>query len=220
MDSQLDKQSDSNADSLASIQSKVADYYSKKLEDFGATPQGVDWNSEQSQTTRFGQLSKVLMSKSKFSINDLGCGYGAFLDYLESTGAEEFNYKGYDLSSSMIKAARERDRNSSHQFVEGSSLSQADYSVASGIFIVRLDVPDSEWRSFIFSTLSEMDKYSNSGFAFNMLTSYSDAEKMRPYLFYANPCQMFDYCKTRFSKQVALLHDYGLYEFTIIVRKE
>ena len=58
------------------------------------------------------------------------------------------------------------------------------------------------------------------GFSFNCLTKYSDDTKMKDYLFYADPCQLFDYCKRNFSKQVALLHDYGLYEFTIIVRKE
>ena len=29
----------------------------------------------------------------------------------------------------------------------------------------------------------------------------------------------FDFCKRNFSRNVALLHDYGLYDFTIIVRK-
>ena len=32
-------------------------------------------------------------------------------------------------------------------------------------------------------------------------------------------CEMFDVCKQPFSPRVALLHDYPLYEFTIIVRK-
>ena len=65
-----------------------------------------------------------------------------------------------------------------------------------------------------------MDETSSRGFSFNCLTKYSDAEKMMDNLFYADPCDLFDYCKWNFSKQVALLHDYGLYEFTIIVRKE
>jgi hypothetical protein len=43
---------------------------------------------------------------------------------------------------------------------------------------------------------------------------------MRADLYYADPAQVFDYCKRRFSPNVALLHDYGLYEFTILVRKQ
>ena len=43
-------------------------------------------------------------------------------------------------------------------------------------------------------------------------------ERMRPDLYYADPCRLFDHCKRRYSRHVALLHDYGLYEFTILVR--
>ncbi len=56
-------------------------------------------------------------------------------------------------------------------------------------------------------------------FLFNMLTKYSEKEYMRDNLYYADPLFIFDYCKRNFSKQVALLHDYGLYEFTILVKK-
>ncbi len=30
----------------------------------------------------------------------------------------------------------------------------------------------------------------------------------------------FDYCKRNFSKNVALLRNYGLYDFTVLVRKD
>jgi hypothetical protein len=42
---------------------------------------------------------------------------------------------------------------------------------------------------------------------------------MRRHLYYADPCYLFDTCKKRFSRNVALLHDYEAYDFTIIVRK-
>ena len=56
--------------------------------------------------------------------------------------------------------------------------------------------------------------------AFLLLTKYSEKEYMRDNLYYADPLFIFDYCKRNFSKQVALLHDYGLYEFTILVKKD
>jgi hypothetical protein len=43
---------------------------------------------------------------------------------------------------------------------------------------------------------------------------------MRADLYYADPLWLFDYCKRNLSKQVALLHDYGMYDFTILVRRE
>jgi hypothetical protein len=96
---------------------------------------------------------------------------------------------------------------------------QTDFAVASGIFNVKLDQAEDAWRAYIGATLDAMHRATTSGFAFNCLTSYSDADKMRPNLHYADPCELFDFCKRRFSRNVALLHDYGLYEFTILVRK-
>lgn len=97
-------------------------------------------------------------------------------------------------------------------------LEPTDFTVASGIFNVRLDVPDDEWRAYVETTLEKLAGLSRAGFAFNMLTSYSDADKMRPDLYYGDPGWFFDLCKRRYSRNVALLHDYGLYEFTMIVR--
>ena len=42
---------------------------------------------------------------------------------------------------------------------------------------------------------------------------------IRDSLYYADPMYLFDYCKRHFAKDVALLHDYSLYDFTLIVRK-
>jgi hypothetical protein len=41
---------------------------------------------------------------------------------------------------------------------------------------------------------------------------------MRADLYYADPLFFFEHCRQRFSRRVALLHDYPLYEFTILVR--
>jgi hypothetical protein len=97
-------------------------------------------------------------------------------------------------------------------------LEPTDFTVASGIFNVRLDVLDEEWRAYVETTLEKLAGLSRGGFAFNMLTSYSDADKMRPDLYYGDPGWFFDLCKRHYSRNVALLHDYGLYEFTMIVR--
>ena len=43
---------------------------------------------------------------------------------------------------------------------------------------------------------------------------------MQPRLFYADPARLFTHCKTRYARNVALLHDYGLYEFTLLIRKD
>uniref|UniRef100_UPI004048A26F class I SAM-dependent methyltransferase n=1 Tax=Polynucleobacter sp. TaxID=2029855 RepID=UPI004048A26F len=199
---------------------EVAGYYTTKLREHGETPRGVDWNSEDSQILRFDYLCKVLNTSNHFSINDLGCGYGALYDFL-SIRYKEFSYLGVDVCESMIRAAEERNKNKPQaRFILSDEPDQvADYTVASGIFNVRLGRSDEEWRSYLEATLDVLDRASRIGFAFNCLTSYSDSDKMRDNLYYADSCVLFDFCKRRYSRNVALLHDYDLYEFTILVRK-
>jgi SAM-dependent methyltransferase len=202
------------------ILSEVADYYSAKLAEHGVTARGVDWNGEESQQLRFEQLCRIIDEPGAYSINDLGCGYGALFDFLNSR-YQSCTYNGYDVSGEMIRAATTRyGGNPSAKFaVTSEPLSTADYGVASGIFNVRLGRSDAQWRAYLEATLDILHRTSHRGFAFNCLTSYSDADKMQEYLYYADPCMLFDLCKRRYSRHVALLHDYGLYEFTVLVRK-
>lgn len=200
--------------------SPVATYYTEKLREFGAQPRGVDWNGADGQTLRFLQLCRLLEDQGVFTVADFGCGYGALLEFLR-TRYSDFQYVGIDISEAMVNAARQlHDGKSGATFVVGvEPTERVDFSVASGIFNVRLNNEREAWDAYIGNTLERMDHFSSRGFAFNCLTSYSDPEYMRDDLHYVDPCRIFDLCKRKFSRNVALLHDYGLYEFTIIVRK-
>ena len=72
----------------------------------------------------------------------------------------------------------------------------------------------------MLGVLDEFNRLSRRGFSSNFLTKYSDADKMRPDLYYADPLFLFDYCKRNFSRNIALLHDYRLYDFTLLIRKD
>lgn len=195
-------------------------YFAEKLREHGPTPRGVDWNSEAGQVLRFRQLARLVQGCETFSVNDIGCGYGALLGYLISRRMR-FEYCGVDISADMVTKARALyPQNERVSFLVNSIPDRPrDYCVASGIFNIRLNIPDDEWLKYIVSVVDMMHEHGLLGFAFNMLTKYSDSDKMRGDLYYADPLQFFDHCKKRYSRNVALLHDYGLYEFTILVRK-
>ena len=121
----------------------------------------------------------------------------------------------------MITSAREKNKNFPDakwetQLTENKTY---DYTIACAIFNYKLTIDNPAWTKHVIQTLSTINRISEKGFSFNMLTSYSDKELMRDDLYYADPLFFFDYCKKNFSKNVALLHDYKLYDFTIIVRK-
>jgi SAM-dependent methyltransferase len=198
----------------------ISTYFTTKLREHGDTPRGVDWNSEEAQTSRFKELCRIIDGTDSFSVNDLGCGYGALYDFLSQEYAA-FSYAGVDVSESMIRAAKQRYQDHiGVEFVVGSEPSRvADYGMASGIFNIHFNRVDELWFNHITATLDLLNETSIRGFAFNCLTTYSDAEKMRSDLYYADPYRLFDLCKRRYSRNVALLHDYGLFEFTVLVRK-
>lgn len=196
-------------------------YFEERLNKHGATPRGVDWNSQSAQETRFAQLIKVIQPGKPYSLLDYGCGYGALLNYLIAQNRAPERYLGYDILESMAEKGRELHPNQP-QYVfcsDLTSLAPVDYAIASGIFNLKLEVPNEDWTRYVTGELHKINNLAQKGFSFNMLTKYSDPEYMRSYLYYADPCYLFDYCKTHFSRNVALLHDYEVYDFTIIVRK-
>jgi SAM-dependent methyltransferase len=162
----------------------------------------------------------VFVDEPQFSLIDFGCGYGAYATYL-SERRHDVRYIGYDFSAAMIAEARTSLVNKAgFQFTtHEEDLVPADFVVASGLMNVRLDCPADDWRTYILATLDRFNALSKRGYSFNALTKYSDADRMRPDLYYADPCDLFDYCKRNHSRYVALLHDYPLYEFTVLVKK-
>jgi SAM-dependent methyltransferase len=192
---------------------RVERYYTAKLHEHGPTHRGVDWSTSDSQELRLTQLLRVVTQPG--SLLDYGCGYGALVGHLADPGP----YVGFDVSEAMVEAARKLHPQARFTTNEA-ELEPVDYVVASGIFNVRAGAPEEGWSDYIGRTLDRINALARRGFAVNMLTSYSDPPLMRADLHYADPLHWFDHCKRQYARNVALLHDYDLYEFTLIVRKE
>ena len=199
----------------------IKNFFGETLETYGPTPLGANWNSETSQELRFEQLVKLCDRTRPFTIIDFGCGYGALFNFLTVRGYT-VTYTGYDLLESMVEKAQGlfKERANCAFTMHLEELQTADYVVSSGIFNIRFQYTQDTWTEYVLETLHKMNDLSSKGLSFNMLTKYSDADHMRPHLYYADPGFLFDYCKTHFAKNIALLHDYDLYDFTILVKKQ
>lgn len=201
----------------------IEKFYSNHLNEFGNSAKGVGWKNTEAQYIRFDQLVKVIDTSTPFTVNDLGCGVGEFYKYLTNKNQLPKAYYGYDILHEMVRKADElysKDTIPSFKVITNSSeMAVADYTIESGIFNVKYAAKESDWMHNVLKTLDNMNEKSVKGFSFNLLTKYSDKEFMQEYLYYADPLFYFDYCKRNYSKNIALLHDYQQYDFTIIVRK-
>src|SRR5687767_9391407 len=144
--------------SIDETQKKLNEYFSEKLEEFGATPKGVDYNGPESQERRFEQLVKIINPSQSFSATDYGSGYGAIFDFLNTKGWQ-FEYYGLDLIEKMVLAGREvhKGYSNAHFTTDQSEVPVADYLLAGAIFNIKLDESYERWQEFVLHTLGQMN---------------------------------------------------------------
>ena len=70
------------------LERKLNRAYRDRLATHGATPNGVFWRNESSQIARFDALLKIVAKVTPVAnptLGDVGCGYGAMLDFIQKT---------------------------------------------------------------------------------------------------------------------------------------
>lgn len=207
--------------SLESVYETIEAYYTAKISKHDATPLGVDWTCVATQELRFVQLLKICKFSAPFSLNDLGCGYGALVTYLSRRHpASDIDYFGIDVSPAMIAHARRLySRRPNIRFAKGSKFPRnADYSVASGIFNVKLEQEIDVWESFIEQTLAGLKARSRRGFSVNFMLPDRQRHVMNKMLYRTTPERWAEFCQDRLDCSVETIADYGLREFTLLVR--
>ncbi|MEO6972808.1 MAG: methyltransferase domain-containing protein [Rhodoferax sp.] len=211
----------SSKNDLDALYSDIEQYYTQKVSRHGPTPLGVDWPCQPTQELRFVQLLRLCDFETPFSLNDIGCGYGAMLAFLAQRHRRKtVDYLGVDLSSAMVAEAYQLwcKRRNTEFVVANTSPRVADYSVASGIFNVKLNQPDALWTLFIKETLTMMRATSRRGFAVNFLAPLTTGAPGEPELYRAPSTLWGRYCEQEFGAAVEVLGSYGMREYTLLVR--
>ena len=194
----------------------VVAHYERQLQRHGPTAMGMDWKDERSQELRFEMLCAVGELDGK-SVHEIGAGAGHLCDFLRSRGIAA-DYSGSDLSADMVEVARRLHPDIS--FEQRDVLGEAapgsyDFLLCSGLFHVKLDSGDADWRSFVKSAVRRMYEMCRESIAFNMMSDQVDYRS--ELLYYSNPREMLDFCRRELSRSVVLRDDYPLHEYTIYV---
>jgi len=210
---------DGNGSALKDVEA----FYESNVKKLGLTAKSVGWKDAATHLLRFDKLVQGLIpdaSNETFTVNDFGSGYGAMFRYLDDRyGKRLTRYHGYEISDAMIDACHDflgaEPRAEIHKVSNPDQV--ADYSFVCGTFNVRFKADDAEWDAYVKTMILRLAELSARGFSFNLLSTYVDYTQ--PQLFHADPCHFFDFCKRYVSRNVALLHDYPLYEWTMVVLK-
>lgn len=179
--------------------------------DFLVGQHGTSFESTSNHSADYHQASLALLRSHieqlgrPCTVNDIGCGYGAFFDQVQdllvpADGA----YRGYDVAPRMIAVARQRatDRRAAFE-VSAVPTRVADYSVVAGTFNLRLDHDPEEWLLFVYAQILAMSKTSRHGFSFNMLTEVADRA-----LFAARRGLILDFIRHRVGGGISVSEDY------------
>ncbi len=199
---------------------EVERYYSGKIHAHGATPAGVDWSGARTQRVRFEQLLRMCPTgPAGFSINDVGCGYGALLEVLSGhPAAGEIDYLGIDVSPLMVEHARRRYPNA--RFVVGASVPRvADFTLASGVFNVKLSVARTPWEKYARRLLTHLFECSRIALGVNFLSPAPNHAPGAAELYRPDPLEWVQFFRGQLAARVDLLTGYGLSEYTLVVRR-
>jgi len=201
------------------ILDSVRSFYAKLIAEQGPTPAGVDWPDARRQTIRFRELCRLFPTNGQtFSVLDYGCGYGALLAYLQTNGFS-CEYYGFDICEPMIEAARRAHPGFKDRFLGALDYNNSfDFVVSSGVLSSKRNADLQVWEDQVWATLDIMNQVSKKGFAFNVLSAWRESHRKLDFLYYGDPAE---YLRKvwRYSPNIALLHDYDLWDFTVLVRK-
>ena len=162
-----------------SVEAGLNRAYGQSLRRHGATPQAVFWNSRKSQEARFAALmamiARDLVARERAGeapvIADIGCGYGAMLDYLRARpGLSSWDYQGVDINTAMIRECRSRFAADKARFTLGRApAGPVDYALFSGTFNLCLSGDADRWAGYINDCLAGSWPLCRRGMALNLL---------------------------------------------------
>jgi len=187
--------------------------YDASLDEFGPTPRGITWGSEESQHNRFQVLTEI--GELAYSrVLDVGCGLGDLFGFI--TNARDISikrYLGVDINPRLIEEAGKKYPGG--EFAVSDILEwnlriypAFDYAFASGTF--GIDIP--HWREFTEAMIRKMWEETSKGIAFNFLSTWSGT---RTGSHYVDPAEMLEWLCVNITTKIVLRQDYKPNDFTI-----
>lgn len=172
----------------AALERKLKRAYADRFAALGPAPKGVFWRNQSTQIARFDALLDLVTTvtpAANTSIADIGCGYGAMLEFVQKTPRyQRFHYIGVDINRAMINSCKQRFPAQKKLFFVGKQPSfPVDFCVFSGTFNLCHTMDTSLWHDYIFANLQSCWQLSRYGLVLNLLCA--PQTQIKNQIFYA-----------------------------------
>ena len=197
-------------------------HYEEAFKKFGASAKGVDWGKCADVEIRHKKMLQLFDGETKktTTLLDVGCGYGAFLEFLKRYNID-VDYHGIDLARNSIAYARNNFPDCNFElgdFLAQDFKKKFDYLVCNGILTQKLEASSQDMELFTNELLKKMFSICDKGIAFNLMTN--KVNYYAPNLYYRSPVEILSFCFDNLSNQVLIDHSYPLYEYTVYVYRK
>ena len=207
------------------VTKRLMDHYRSTFGKHGATPEGVDWGPERDVLLRHHIMLNLVLQdpmtkQDKFTLLDVGCGFGGFLKYLLSERIS-VDYTGIDVVVEMVDFAKTEFNTA--KFVSDDIFSfepskRFDYVTCNGLLTQKLNnTSNSEMISHARQLIKRMYSFCNRGIAFNIMSTKVNYRVDN--LFYYDPAEIIRYCLSEVTNRIKIDHSYPLYEYTVYLYK-
>ncbi len=208
---------------MKDFENKIAEAYNRKFMELGPVPEASLWYSETRQRLRFQIITQKFLSYNSgklLRIGDIGCGYGAYFNFLSSRYTKNFqHYYGFDISSNLINYCREKHLSKmSSFFISSKPHISIDFALMSGTYNFFPGSNFSDWLDYLISSLNEIWEKTTIAMGFNLQISKSRRITDQGIVYFSES-EMLGYCEKYFGKTTVIYDKKLPSDGTFLIRK-
>ena len=199
--------------------------YEQRFDIYGKTPAGSFWVDQCRQMARFDVIFSQIKRNicGEYSLADIGCGYGALVDYLlkkEITGLAF--YTGYDVSGRLIRSCEDRFSKLGLKFKVGECPEKGvDVSIMSGTYNLAVTKNVQHWEGYIEECLKKVWAKTNTFMIFNLQNSNLGKSFIsRNQIYYAYQMEMQSRLNDLFGHSRIILDKRIPNDITLMVKRD
>lgn len=205
------------------IVDKHVQKYNERYAEFGDDCKALGWPKEADNRKRFEVMLGVVRTNKAvpYRLLDFGCGLGHFRKWLADRD-QYLIYSGLDINPDFTNVCYAKYPENIFYSLnilddeDFAVLPDFDYIICNGVFTEKLDTSWVDQWEYFRAVIKRLWSKAKCGLAFNVMSPVSDWE--RDDLFYVSFDKMADFVRADLaSKEFALRHDYGLWEYTTYV---